>query len=80
MGLWEVMFPGCLVVGLVTVINFRFIQQVIQRKLTFGTKTRHNVIVVQNIINKLIMIKEGFGLSFITKEIAAPDRHMMTTL
>lgn len=48
--------------------------------LTFGTNTKHNVIVVQEIINRLKMINAGFGLSFITKDMAAPDRHIITTL
>lgn len=50
------------------------------RGLTFGTKTKHKVIVVQNIINKPMMMKAALGWSLMTKDTAAPHTHIITTL
>lgn len=49
-------------------------------KSTFGTKTKHKVAVLQNIINIANIINMASCLSANTKLIAAPVTHMITTL
>ena len=48
--------------------------------LTFGTKTRQRVPVVQKMIKTAMMIKDAFWSSLSTKLMAAPSTHMITTL
>jgi hypothetical protein len=48
--------------------------------LTFGRKTRHSVMEVQNIMKSPIMVKEALSWSCMTNETAAPAVHMITTL
>lgn len=50
------------------------------QKSTFGTKTKHKVAVLQNIINIANIINMASCLSANTKLIAAPVTHMITTL
>lgn len=50
------------------------------QKNTFGTKTKHKVAVLQNIINIANIINMASCLSANTKLIAAPVTHMITTL
>ena len=47
---------------------------------TFGTKTKHNVPVVQNIMKTEISRKLAFFCSLSTADIATPNTHMMVTL
>ena len=48
--------------------------------VTFGTKTRQSVRVVQNMMNTEMMTKEAVCSSFSTKVTATPRMHMMATL
>ena len=47
---------------------------------TLGTKTNHNVPVVQTIMKTEISRKLAFCCSLSTAEIATPNTHMMVTL
>ena len=47
---------------------------------TFGTKTKHNVPVVQNIMKTDISRKLTFFCSYSTDEMATPSTHMIVTL
>lgn len=48
--------------------------------LTFGTNTKHNVAVVQNIINTEIKMKTASRRSASTNAMAAPMIHIISTL
>ena len=48
--------------------------------VTFGTKTKQSVRVVQKIMNTEMMTKEAVCSSFKTKVTATPRIHMMATL
>ena len=48
--------------------------------VTFGTKTRQSVRVVQNMMNTEMMTNEAVCSSFSTKVTATPRMHMMATL
>lgn len=48
--------------------------------LTFGTNTKHNVAVVQNIINNEIKTKTASRRSASTNAMAAPMIHIISTL
>ena len=48
--------------------------------LTFGTKTRQRVPVVQKMMKMEMSMKEAFCSSFRTKLTATPKTHMMATL
>ena len=47
---------------------------------TFGTNTKHRVIVVQKRMNNEMSTKEALGCSLRTAEMATPSTHMIVTL
>ena len=51
-----------------------------QTDITFGTNTRHNVPVVQNMMNIAINMNDAFNSSWSTKLTATPNTHMTATL
>lgn len=50
------------------------------QKLTFGTKTRQSVMVLQKMITSATMQNWTLGWSLVRKDTAAPMMHMMPTL
>ena len=51
-----------------------------EQRLTFGTKTRHKVPVVQKMMKIAIRTNDAFNSSLKTKLTATPKTHMTATL